>query len=185
MQTIRTMLLSPRAHRLFDVIAWSLAILWIVPLPKQFYTDLQVQRVQEDGVRRQVGLWLKEHAQPEDYVSAECLGYLGYYSRLPFHDYPGLSSPRVVAVMKKQTKDAFLTPIVKALKPRWIVLRSTEPMPVGVRYKLRHQIYAKQEDVQLLNRYIGVGKLDAEFRIFEIDESEVIPDLNQVDAKRE
>ncbi len=85
-------------------------------------------RVQQDLIenhgRRQIGLWLKEHAAPGDTVFLEPLGYIGYYSQLKTYDFPGLSSREVVAGTR--AGDRTYSDVVKRLKPVWLVLRPLE-----------------------------------------------------------
>ena len=84
------------------------------------------QRVIEDGHRKQVGLWLRANAKsPKDTVFLEPLGYIGYFSQLKMLDYPGLSSPEVVAVRRQHARSTFAD-IIVALQPDWLVLRSFE-----------------------------------------------------------
>jgi hypothetical protein len=82
------------------------------------------QRVIEEQVRRDIGLWLHDHAQPTDTVFLESLGYIGYYSRLKTYDVPGLSSPEVVAIMKSGQRR--LAEIIARLRPTWLVVRPFE-----------------------------------------------------------
>ena len=78
-----------------------------------------------EGNRKQVGLWLHEHAaSPQDTVFLESLGYIGYFSQLKTYDFPGLSSPEVVAARRKVGDD--WARIVRLLKHSWLVLRPSE-----------------------------------------------------------
>ena len=79
------------------------------------------QSVVEDGARRPVGEWLRLHAAPGDTVFLEPLGYIGYYSRLKTYDFPGLSSPEVVAAVRGGAKS--YVALIAKLRPTWIVLR--------------------------------------------------------------
>jgi hypothetical protein len=83
------------------------------------------QRIDEDGNRRQIGLWLKASARPADRVFLECLGYIGYFSQLPTLDFPGLSSREVVAARARRQSDDFGV-LIDELKPEWVVLRPSE-----------------------------------------------------------
>jgi hypothetical protein len=82
------------------------------------------QHVIEHGVRRQIGEWLHAHAGPSDTVFLEPLGYVGYYSGLKTYDYPGLSSPEVVAAVRNGSRR--FTEVIGALRPTWLVLRPFE-----------------------------------------------------------
>jgi hypothetical protein len=84
----------------------------------------------EQGVRRPIGEWLRrEAASPRDTVFLEPLGYIGFYSGLKMLDYPGLSSPEVVAARKLAPNRSYpygwghLIPI---LRPDWVVIRPFE-----------------------------------------------------------
>jgi hypothetical protein len=82
------------------------------------------QRFVETGVRRQIGVWLHDHAKPGDTVFLEPLGYIGYFSQLKIYDFPGLASAEVVAAVKAGART--YPAIISKLKPRWVVLRPHE-----------------------------------------------------------
>jgi hypothetical protein len=82
------------------------------------------QRVIENGHRRQMGLWLKEHVQPGETVYLESLGYIGFFSNANIDDWPGLVSPRVVQ-LRRQHQHTIATMVID-LKPDWIVARSSD-----------------------------------------------------------
>ncbi|MGB8368117.1 MAG: hypothetical protein ACLPYZ_02425 [Limisphaerales bacterium] len=84
------------------------------------------QQLIENGLRCQIGLWLRAHARtPHDTVMLEPLGYIGYFSGLKMLDYTGLASKEVVEVRKRlgpyRENQIFLE-----LKPDWLVLRPSE-----------------------------------------------------------
>jgi hypothetical protein len=82
------------------------------------------QRVVETGVRRQIGEWLRAHAAKGDTVFLEPLGYIGYFSQLKTYDFPGLSSPEVVAAVRGGARD--YASVIAQLRPNWVVLRPIE-----------------------------------------------------------
>jgi len=82
------------------------------------------QRLVETGVRRTIGEWLRTHAAPGDTVFLEPLGYIGYFSQLKTYDFPGLSSPEVVAAVKGGARR--YTDVIARLQPGWVVLRPHE-----------------------------------------------------------
>ena len=89
------------------------------------------QRLIEFGQRKQIGLWLGQHAgSPRDTVFVECLGYIGYYSNLKMYDYPGLSSEEVVEVRRKLNTEDFEV-LIEALHPDWLVLRYGEVLRIN------------------------------------------------------
>jgi hypothetical protein len=81
------------------------------------------QQAIEEGQRRQIGEWLKAHAaSPHETVFLECAGYIGFFSGLKLYDYPGMTSPEMVSTRMTLRSEEFL-PLVKALRPDWLVLR--------------------------------------------------------------
>jgi hypothetical protein len=89
--------------------------------------EMRVQQaVIEDGGRRQIGLWLKQHATPghRNTVFLECLGYIGYFSGLKMYDYPGMSSPEVVAARTQYGEHPAV--LINVLAPDWVVMRPSE-----------------------------------------------------------
>ncbi len=82
------------------------------------------QRIVEDQNRKQIGLWLREHAQPGDTVFMEPLGYIGYFSGLKTLDFPGMSAPETVAARELLGND--FTHLISWLEPTWLVLRPRE-----------------------------------------------------------
>ena len=149
------------------VLGLGLTAWFVAPLPITIATEGRVQRIVEEGVRRPIGLWLRAHADPGDYVTAECLGYFGYYSGLPFHDYPGLSSPRAVAALKSTNgRDRFLSPIVEQLQPTWLVLRDFERPYAGPDYELVHSVSLGPEELMELSRYHSFETIDSSFYIY-------------------
>ena len=86
--------------------------------------QLQVQQeLIETGLRRVIGLWLRDHAHtPHDTVMLEPLGYIGYFSGLKMLDYPGLASKEMVDT-RKRLGPYRENQIGLELKPDWLVLR--------------------------------------------------------------
>jgi len=82
------------------------------------------QRIIEHGVRQQIGQWLRTQAKSTDSVLMEPLGYIGYYSRLKTYDFPGLSSPEVVQVIRGGVRR--YADLIATLRPSWLVLRPSE-----------------------------------------------------------
>jgi len=79
------------------------------------------QAVIENGHRTQIGRWLRAEAGPADRVYLEPLGYIGFFSGLKMLDYPGLSSPEVVAA--RRAGHSTHARVIAALRPEWLVLR--------------------------------------------------------------
>ncbi|HSH95251.1 MAG TPA: hypothetical protein VK968_13950 [Roseimicrobium sp.] len=88
----------------------------------------QQQQIIELGVRKKIGLWLRENSSSRtDTVFLEPLGYIGYYSQLKMYDWPGLSSPEVIEARRSKGLHNFVDiRLVEVLKPDWLVLRPSE-----------------------------------------------------------
>jgi hypothetical protein len=113
----RTSLFAGGACLLFGSLMMTLAIAYQLKLQ---------QEIIENGNRKEIGHWLSEHAVSQrDTVFCECLGYIGFFSNLRMYDFPGMSSPEVVEVRRDLATDAY-GPIIRKLKPHWIVLRPHE-----------------------------------------------------------
>jgi hypothetical protein len=97
------------------------------------YSLKKQQQIIEFSHRKQIGIWLKNNSKPGQTVFLECLGYIGFYSNLKTYDYPGMSSPEVVAVRKNlpprrryELDVANYAFVIQKLKPDWLVLRPYE-----------------------------------------------------------
>jgi hypothetical protein len=82
------------------------------------------QALIETGMRRPIGEWLRANAGRDDTVFLEPLGYIGYFSGLRTYDFPGLSSPEMVAAIRRLGPK--YPPLIRELKPTWLVLRPIE-----------------------------------------------------------
>ena len=85
--------------------------------------DIQRAQELEDTVRQPVGMWLREHVQPEERVLLEPIGTIGYYSHARMLDMIGLTSPEV---FPSYHTPAPLADIVRRLRPEWLCLRPNE-----------------------------------------------------------
>lgn len=83
------------------------------------------QEVIEFGNRKAIGEWLKVHATKGETVFLECLGYIPFFSELKPYDFPGMSSPEMVAARKKFKSNNYAL-LVNELQPDWLVLRPFE-----------------------------------------------------------
>jgi hypothetical protein len=111
--------------------AWLLMSVWMSFASGRVFAAQQ--RIIDAGNRKNMGLWLKQNANPDDTVFMECLGYIGYYSGLRTHDWPGLSSPEVVR-LNRECQNNWSCLLAK-LKPDWVVLRPQEVvkhLPTGL-----------------------------------------------------
>lgn len=125
-----------------------------------------------EGGRREIGLWLRENANPGDTVFMECLGYIGYFSGLKTYDYPGLSSPEVVAAIRSGARR--FTEVIDRTKPDWLVLRPFEIADASksensawLNYEFVREWDARpQLDKVLILPCRGWLEHDAQFRVF-------------------
>jgi hypothetical protein len=131
------------------------------------------QAIIENGVRRPIGEWLRANAAPGDTVFLEPLGYIGYFSGLRTYDYPGLSSPEVVAAIRRHGTKRY-APIIRELNPNWLVLRPAEMADIHKEDPdLLRKSYAparafdRRRDVEQLKVYgLGYIEYDAAFMVF-------------------
>jgi len=94
--------------------------------PKQVSHTKRYQE-NERGLRRRVGLWLRDKTPEGASVAMEAIGYQGYYSERRVIDMAGLVSPRVVEFKASTGSNAVVfRRITRELKPDYIVLRSFE-----------------------------------------------------------
>ncbi|HTT56354.1 MAG TPA: hypothetical protein VMF63_04550 [Opitutaceae bacterium] len=130
------------------------------------------QRWIEDHNRRAIGLWLHAHAAPTDTVFLEPLGYIGYFSRLKTYDFPGLSSPEVVAAVRAGART--YADLIARLRPDWLVLRADEfSRPSESSRRIRRdyrivQFWDSQPDLDLISTLPGRGwlEIDAQYVVW-------------------
>lgn len=119
------------------------------------------QQIVEEGNRKRIGLWLREHAAPGDTVFLEPLGYIGFYSNLKTYDFPGMSSPEVVAARRRLggPPDPRSWPaLIRELRPVWLVLRPSEAETVRrIDPALLEEAYGPAETFDVTNRIREVG----------------------------
>ncbi len=89
------------------------------------YKILTHDQLVEDKVRIPMGKWLGTHANRNDVVMLEPIGYVGYYSGLKVLDVIGLVTPKV---LKYYNSSAVYPPfdIARAYHPQWCILRPGE-----------------------------------------------------------
>ena len=98
-----------------------------IHLPFAIPLERIVQMQIDDGIRREVGLYLAAVVPPGDAVTTEPAGYIGYYSRVTLWDHPGLTSPTAraaVATLPPGHRD--IAGLAAVLHPPWLVLRPPE-----------------------------------------------------------
>ena len=114
------------------LLGWKIicpAAVLIIPQIVLLCFVLQEMRVQQSVIeinnRKQVGLWLAQNSSPKETVFLECVGYIGYYSQLKMYDFPGMTSPEMVAARRTLDSDDYGS-LITCLHPDWLVLRPPE-----------------------------------------------------------
>jgi len=109
------------------------------------------ERLIERGERQVIGEWLRDNASsPRDTVFLEPLGYIGFYSNLKMYDFPGLSSPEVVAARKRielRNYPECWPQLIHELAPDWVVVRDYEADVI------------RRKDPTLLNRDYSLARI--------------------------
>jgi hypothetical protein len=170
---------SRRWRRLAQTVGVALAVAALtVTILAAHQLKLQ-EAIIERGQREVIGRWLREHAASErDTVFLEPLGYIGFYSNLKMYDFPGLSSPEMVAARKRSTSRSYpdcWPALILDLSPNWLVLRTYEadtirrlsPDLLTRRYELA-KVFDVRPQVDAIPRIMGRGYLlnDAYFEVY-------------------
>ena len=112
------------------ILGYSLAVAYLGSFAAvaavTFRGERNVQTFVEDGVRKQVGLYLAQVMRPGETIGAEPLGYVGYYSRHVVFDYPGLCNRQVVRFFREHPTKRNLLDMLEYFHPDYIVLRPFE-----------------------------------------------------------
>ena len=119
--------LHPKTTTIFHqtlVAAYLICLLSI--LPTTFNTDRLIQRYVENGVRKPIGEYLAREMKPEDTISCEPLGYVGYYSRRTVYDWPGLGSKKVTTFLKTHPTEHTMNAMITHFVPTYLLLRPWE-----------------------------------------------------------
>lgn len=95
-------------------------------LPTTFRAEKQIQEVVENGVRKQIGLYLAQVMAPNETVGLEPLGYVGYYARRTTYDYPGMGSRIVTDFLRTHPDQRSMNGVFNALRPDYLLLRPYE-----------------------------------------------------------
>lgn len=128
------------------------------------------QRVIEQNIRRDIGLWLRSNSTKNETVFMECLGYIGYYSQLKTYDYPGLSSPEVVSTIKSGSRR--FTEVITRLNPTWLVLRpfeiadASKPENAALHNYTLVRVWDGQSELDSISFLPGRGWLERDAKFF-------------------
>lgn len=156
----------------------AMATISVVTVTGAYHLKWQ-QKIVERGNREPLGHWLAENSPTtESTVFLEPLGYIGFYSGLKMLDFPGLSSPEVVAARKEMDYAMGVgawPALIERLRPTWLVLRTyerdeinrMEPEVLGVFYQLE-KIFDVRNQVEQVPHLYGRGYLgnDAYYEVY-------------------
>lgn len=121
------LIIPERIPWLSRVLCLAYVLPFVLVLRTTFRAERGIQQLIEKPVRIAIGKYLFAHKKPGDRVGCEPLGYIGYYSRMPVLDYPGLASPEVTAFLKRNGPERrSLQRVLEYFEPEWIVLRDGE-----------------------------------------------------------
>ena len=100
------------------------SLVWVLPLT--YSIDRQIQDYIENGVRRPMGEYLAQLMKPEETLSCEPLGYVGYYSRKTIYDWPGLGSKKVTTFLRTHPHERTMYAMLAHFRPNYLLLRPWE-----------------------------------------------------------
>jgi len=127
---------SVLTERWRSLAAYAVAIAYLasfaVIVPETFRGERNVQRFVEDGVRKQVGLYLAGVTRPDQTIGCEPLGYIGYYSRRVVLAYPGMCNLQVTRFVREHPRQRDLLDMLDYFRPDYIALRPLE-YKIGLR----------------------------------------------------
>jgi hypothetical protein len=155
------------------VVVWLMTMLVSTWLTVQSARQLKLQQaIIETGNRREIGVWLREHAALGDAVLLEPLGYIGYFSGLKTYDFEGLSSREVVKL--RGLGLGRMGALSAELHPEWLVLRPDEIVDISETHPhLLDEQYIRVRDFDVRDRVArlpiygrGCFEFDTVFTIF-------------------
>ena len=135
-----------------------------VIVPETFRGERNVQRFVEDGVRKQVGMYLAGVERPDQTIGCEPLGYIGYYSRRVVLAYPGMCNLQVTRFVREHPRQRNLLDMLDYFRPDYVALRPLE-----------YKIALRRGHTWLLSDY----QMVTVFRVPEEERSQLLfPDQN-------
>jgi len=136
--------------------AYVVALVGLLPI--EFRSERNIQIYVENGVRKQMALYLRRHSSPNATIGLEPLGYMSYYSGREIYDYPGLVNRETVRLLKTYPDRRRLDHMLKCRRPDWIVLRRKE---------LNDLFYGHPENDWLKDSYVPVNEFTVDGRFFD------------------
>jgi hypothetical protein len=128
-----------------------LGIAFAIHMPFSFVVESHVQSI-EGQIRTNVGLYLRAHVAPGQSVLSESAGYIGFYSNVDLHDYPGLTSKISVHALQSLPPDhRGIADLIAAIRPDWLVLRPWELVSLEFEYPDVASLYGVQKVFEVPN----------------------------------
>jgi hypothetical protein len=125
-------------------LAVALGFLYSMHMPLTFPLEARVQHDIEDRVRTPMARYLDDVVPRGDIVVSESAGYVGYYSDVTLYDYPGLTSPGALRILRRLgTENNNLLALIVEAKPDWIVMRPNEIDALRLIYPSTAREYAE------------------------------------------
>jgi hypothetical protein len=151
----------------------ALTLVFAMHLPFTIQLEATVQRDIETGVRKQVGLYLRQAVPPGEVVIAESAGYLEFYSGVRLQDYPGLTSEAALqAVLSLPPARRDMAGMIDILRAPWLVLRPSELEALrreypetAARYQVVHEVRGESVDNTIVAAGLVVLTIDREFLV--------------------
>ena len=115
--------LRGRRQTVASILLGTVVVVVLAPGIERQSTSYRLYQNWMEGVHKQVGLYLAEHADPADVVAAEDIGYMGFYSGRIILDRDGLVSPEAVPY----NREGRYADMIYELRPDWVVASEDSP----------------------------------------------------------
>lgn len=138
----------------FPVIAlFGIFIIMATTLAMSSYEMKMQQEYVENGTRKKIGEWLKANTAKTDRIYVEALGYIGFFSERKMLDFPGLVSPEVVKLVKKDKLN--YASVIEKLQPEWVVARTEDQcfklLPNSAFYRDNYKVVAVFDSIDAID----------------------------------
>jgi hypothetical protein len=176
--------LAKKSPRVSVAISSALALAFALHLPWSCVIEGRIQREVEEPVRKRLGLYLASVVRPGEPVSAECAGYIGFYSSVLLYDYPGLTSPTVRRALESvDRRHRTLCRTIALLRPTWVALR---PYEVGWLQQFYPDVAALYEPVQTITAPVEGAAIEwGGLRVVNIDKTFFVLRLRDTQPRHE
>lgn len=138
----------------FPVLAiFGIFVIMSTTLVMSSYEMMLQQKYIENGTRKKIGQWLKQNTAKNDRIYVEALGYIGFFSDRKMLDYPGLVSPEVVKLVRKDKLN--YASVIEKLQPEWVVARTEDQcfklLPNSAFYRDNYKVVAVFDSIEAID----------------------------------